>query len=90
MHVKKKREDVNPFGKYLNQGESILWMDMPNPHWLFSPRDLLLIPFSLMWGGFALFWEANALLMGGSLLFVLWGILDLPRFSGGKNKRQVD
>ena len=52
----------------LTNGESILWSGKPNPHVIFHPSDWYMIPFSLMWGGFAIFWE------GG-----VTGILDVSR-----------
>src|SRR4029450_6118576 len=42
---------------------------LPSP-----PTDLHLTPFSLMWGGFAIFWESIALTTSGPFLFKLWGI----------------
>lgn len=47
----------------LLQGESIIWTGQPKQGLLFSPRDALLIPFSLIWGGFAIFWEYTVLTM---------------------------
>jgi hypothetical protein len=35
---------------------------------------VFLVPFSIMWGGFALFWEGSVLASGGPPFFVLWGI----------------
>jgi len=68
----------------LLSGESIYWSGMPNPGRIFHSDDWALIPFSLLWGGFAIFWEASVLgyLNFGSKssahsapsFFVLWGI----------------
>jgi hypothetical protein len=43
----------------LTSGETVLWSGQPNPCIIFHKDDLYLIPFSLMWGGFAIFWEAG-------------------------------
>ena len=66
----------------LLSGERVLWTGQPDPTRLFAADDFFLVPFSLMWGGFALFWEASVLGLvfpsgrdGGPPLFmVLWGI----------------
>src|SRR4029077_16156818 len=66
----------------LMAGESILWTGRPNPRVLFSSECLYLIPFSLLWGGFAIFWEMGALGYWGngpkggtpSIFMSLWGI----------------
>jgi len=59
-------------------GERVLWEGRPARHRLFRPADALLIPFSIMWCGFAVFWEASVLTAGGgtgpSLFLALWGI----------------
>ncbi|HWY06157.1 MAG TPA: hypothetical protein VNY24_04810 [Candidatus Acidoferrales bacterium] len=46
---------------YLSTGERIHWAAMPNPRIILHSDDWYLIPFSLLWGGFAIFWEAGAL-----------------------------
>jgi hypothetical protein len=68
----------------LLSGESIYWAGMPNPRRIFHSDDWALIPFSLLWGGFAIFWEATALgyvnfgskssAHSAPSFFVLWGI----------------
>jgi hypothetical protein len=62
-------------------GETIHWAAMPNPNKIFHSEDWTAIPFSLLWGGFAFFWEAGALGYWGNStrahaapdFFVLWG-----------------
>ena len=43
----------------LTPGESIVWAGQPNTSVIFHKQDVFMIPFSLMWGGFAIFWEAG-------------------------------
>jgi hypothetical protein len=66
----------------LTSGESIIWSGQPSPSVFFHKEDLFLIPFSLLWGGFAIFWEAGVSgfwgfnnQRNGSWSFgILWGI----------------
>lgn len=54
--------DVEPrFRHDLLPGETILWAGQPETSVLFGPADLVLVPFSLLWGGFIFFWEVTAL-----------------------------
>jgi hypothetical protein len=39
-------------------GESICWAGQPNTSVIFHKDDAFLIPVSLLWGGFMMFWEA--------------------------------
>jgi len=64
----------------LTSGEIIYWSGQPNPAVIFHKEDALLIPFSLLWGGFAIFWEAGVTGFWGASdhhapsFFMLWGI----------------
>ncbi len=47
-------------------GERVAWSGRPVQGILFTARDIFLIPFSLIWCGFAVFWEASVLAMSGA------------------------
>jgi hypothetical protein len=64
---------LDPFDEHLVEGEKVLWLGRPDPTKHLSKSDRFAIPFSLLWGGFAIFWEASVIAGGGGF-FVLWGI----------------
>jgi hypothetical protein len=63
----------------LLRDEKVVWAGQPDQRFRFSGGDIFLVPFSILWGGFTLFWEAGVLgFLGGNgpapLFFALWGI----------------
>ena len=59
---------------YLGPGEKLLWSGQPEAGLKLRGSDAIVIPFSLMWAGFALFWEYSVLGTNAPLFFKLWGI----------------
>lgn len=58
----------------LNSGERIIWSGQPQQGFLLRSSDIIMIPFSVMWGGFAIFWESSVISEDPQSFFVLWGI----------------
>jgi hypothetical protein len=58
----------------LSSGESVLWSGKPSQKVIFHKSDLFLVPLSLMWGGFTLFWEFGVSSTGGPSFMSLGGI----------------
>jgi len=66
----------------LMSSETLQWAAMPNTGIVLHSDDWTLIPFSILWGGFAIFWEAGVLGYWGDSarkhtapsFFAIWGI----------------
>lgn len=56
-------------------GERMLWSGEPGRGILFQAIDVFLVPFSLLWCGFAVFWTFSATSMGAPGFFDLWGLM---------------
>lgn len=57
----------------LDEGEEILWQGRPDPAWAFSQKMFFMVPFSLFFTGFAMFWMVMAMQAGG--FFWMFGLL---------------
>ena len=79
------RNSEDEIRKHLEPDEKLLWYGRPAQGMKLRPQDAFLIPFSLLWGGFAIFWEIMALTgtiasgaakesFGFVLIFPLFGI----------------
>jgi len=58
----------------LEPGEQLLWSGRPGQGLRIRRADLYAIPFSLMWAGFAVFWETAVIRERAPLFMRLWGI----------------
>jgi hypothetical protein len=65
---------VTPLPLALDRGERQLWAGAPRKGLVFRGSDVMMIPFTLLWLAFAVFWEMSALSSSGSTLFAVWGI----------------
>ena len=69
----------SPIERELSGDERLLWKGTPRTGIRLRPNDAYLVPFSLFWGGFAIFWEYSAITETlrrnpSALLFTLFGI----------------
>lgn len=58
---------------YMRPGERVLWCGRPDPRVLFAPADGFLIPFTVLWCSFAVFWEVMVARAGGPAFPLVFG-----------------
>ena len=61
-------------GAELAPGERLLWSGRPAGGILLHRADVFLIPFSLLWAGFVIFWELTAVRSRAGAFFSIWGL----------------
>lgn len=67
-------EEQNTLTTFLEPSEKLLWIGKPREGVIFSKMDFFLIPFSIIWGGFAIVWETIAIMSGAPWFFILFGV----------------
>ena len=61
------------FRERLEPNEKLLWSGIPRQGLMLRASDAFIIPFSLVWCGFAIFWESTVFTIGGPSFMLLWG-----------------
>jgi hypothetical protein len=67
-------QDQRVFAGYGVQPQELRWIGRPPSGIRLRAADAYLIPFSLMWGGFAIFWETMAFKGNAPVFFRIWGV----------------
>jgi hypothetical protein len=75
VHAQNLQDANRVLNSMLEPNERLLWSGRPEPGLVFQPGEIFAIPFSILWGGFAIFWETTAFVMGAPAFFLLFGSL---------------
>lgn len=70
--VENPRQLLQP---HLRPDEKLLWTGQPDPRVHFMPSDAFLVPFSILWCAFAVYWTWLVLNSGKPRWFALVGLL---------------
>jgi hypothetical protein len=68
------QDSANIFQAELSSSEKLIWSGQPLTGVRLRKQDALLIPFSFLWGGFAIFWEWSVFNSKAPIFFRLWGV----------------
>ena len=60
--------------RQLLSGEHVVWEGRPGTGLILRPIEAFLIPFSLLWCGFAIFWNVNVWTANAPIFFRLFGL----------------
>ena len=67
-------ETQNRLRTALGPSATFRWTGSPQQGLMLRAADTLVIPFSLLWGGFAIFWESTVIAENAPVFMQIWGI----------------
>jgi hypothetical protein len=67
--------EADPFSGRFLPGERVVWSGRPATGIMLSPRDIFLIPVSVLWCGFAVFWTGAVAVTHAGIGMILYGLM---------------